>query len=265
MTTPTNLPAAGHVGVEPPADAPREVAQPLTAEAITRMQANARANERELAPLRAPGTPLPVDDGRVQPASHEVQAPEPVKAAPGYKQVAPRADEFPAGSNTDTPKRGLPGTAPVPAGRKYAPLNVTGGFGESEGEYYPLDGGEALELAKELIAGLYARIQDDIRFTRAQVYPRLSMTVQLIVEGEADDQVMKIEKIMPPHDKTPLEVAKSRGDSVVFVVKEQRREFNDAGEVETPADAMRDELGLKRPGKRQIGSGQNKSLVDVTW
>jgi hypothetical protein len=173
--------------------------------------------------------------------------------------------EFPAASNSDSPSRGLPGTAPVPAARKSAPIQTTGGFGEAEAEYFPLNGQELRTLIEQLMDEVHARLQNDLRFHIATTYPRVSARVQIIVEAEADDQTVSIEKVMVPQERVPLDVAQERADSVVFVVRSLRREFDEAGNVETPPDAMRDELGLQKPRKRTIKNGAGKSLVDVTW
>lgn len=260
----TNLPAEGRIGVPPPADAPREVSQPLSPAALSEMQSRARQNERELAPLRPVGG-APID---APGASGEVLAPLPVQPAPGYVQTVPKT-EYPAASNSESPTRGLPGTAPIPAARSTVPIGISGGFGSAgDAEYFPLDGREALTLAMQLFDELSARLQNDLRFSMAVTYPRLSMKLQLVIEGEADDQAFTIEKVLPPHgkwDRTPIEVAKQNGDSVVFVVTALRREFDEEGNVQTPADGMRDELGLRKPRKHSVGSGIGKSIVDVEW
>ena len=120
-------------------------------------------------------------------------------------------------------------------------------------------------MAEQLLDELYARVQNDLRFHISVTYPRLSIKLQLILEGEADDQTHVIEHVKPPVDKIPLAVAQEHADSVVFVIKAQRREFDDAGNVETPADAMRDQLGLRKPRKQQIKNGMGTAMIDVNW
>jgi hypothetical protein len=260
----------GRAGIAPPPDAPIEISRPLTDAAVSEMAAKARTNERTLAPLVYGSTPAATD---VSDVPVEVQEPAPVQAAPGFPANAKPnryvdakpSSEFPAASNSDGPLRGLPGTAPVPAAREKPQLRPMGGFGEAEAEYFPLNGAELKTLVEQLLDELYARIQNDMRFHIAVTYPRLSARLQLVVTGEADDQTMVVEKVMPDQHRTPLEVAQQHGDSVVFVVAQQRREFDEQGNVEQPADAMRDELGLRKPRKRQVKTGAGSSIVDVTW
>lgn len=263
----TNLPADARIGVPIPADAPAvEPAQPLNDQYMAQARARASANERELAPLsygkQAPGA---------EAATGEVQAPKPVEAAPGYPQHPPNtyktADahaDFPAGSNSDSPTRGLPGTAPIPAARSKAPLAVVGGFGEASAEYFPLNGRELKTLVEQLLDEVYVQIQNDLRFHISQTYPRLAAKLTLTVEGEADDQGLKIERIAPPVERQSLDLAQQRCDTVCFVIKKQRREFDDKGEVETPADAMRHELGIGAPHKHKA-PGPMGQIVDVQW
>lgn len=277
----TNLPAEGRAGVEAPADAPREVSQPLQADYIADSLAKARVNEKELAPLTYGRGPidneiaaleaklaaLKLGNNGVPDVVHE---PKPVAAAAGYPQPSKYVDaepktQFPAASNTDSPTRGLPGTAPVPAARSKPPIQVIGGFGEAEAEYHPLDGRELMRLVDALASDLVKRCENDLRFTVAITYPRMTCKLLLIVEGEADDAGFEIQKVMVPHEKTPLEVAQQYADSVTFVVRAQRREFDDAGNSESPADAIRDELGIEKPRKRRIGSGAGSAVVDVRW
>ncbi len=268
----TNIPATGGIGIAPPPGAPTdEVSMPLQPQLIAEQAAKARQNERQLEPLTYPQQTPQTESNGVVAASGAVQEPKPVQAASGQLpktfQMA-KADpksEFPAGSNSDSPTRGLPGTAPVPAARATSPLTVIGGFGESEAEYFPLDGRELKTLVEQLLDELHARITNDLRFSVAVTYPRVSAKLQLIVEGEADDQAFMVERVMVPHDKTPLDVAQAFADSVSFVVRAQRREFDDKGDVESPADSLRDELGLPKPRKHSVGTGVGRTMVDVEW
>lgn len=247
------LPAEGRGGVEAPADAPREVSQPLTDDYYAQAQARARTNERQLEPLRVPTGPGPGPDPGLGGAPGEVKAPAPVQAAdPAY----------PAGSNSDGPSRGIPGTAPRVA-RGRAPLPVVGGFGEGPAEYYPLDGREVKALVESLMDEVHAQMQNDLRFHLAVTYPRVRATVTVRIEGEADDAGVTIEKVKA-HDRTAREVAEAHGDSVVFVITRARQEFDAAGEVDAPPDAMREALGLPVPHKRRV-PGPAGQVADVSW
>jgi hypothetical protein len=152
----------------------------------------------------------------------------------------------------------------MPAGRRTAPLPVVGGFGQAEGEYFPLTGAELKTLVEQLLDEIYGQIQNDLRFHVSQTYPRVAATLTLRVTGEADDQGLTIEKVRPPVERLPQEVAEAQCDSVVFVIRKQRREFDDAGAVETPPDAIRRALGLTVPAKHEA-SGPLHQVVDVEW
>lgn len=244
MAVKTNLPAEGHIGVEPPADAPREVAQPLTDEFVAESAAKARVNERTLAPLNYLKKG-PVVEGEL---SHEPREPEPVQEAPNYPQSAETRpskfvdaavkEEFPAASNTDSPSRGIPGTTPIPAARKKAPLGITGGFGEQEGEYYPIDGRELKSIVEHLLGEVFDQIQNDMRFGLARTFPNIDVHLTLEVNCVEQDKPLVIEK--------------------------RRREFNDRGESELPPDAMRQEIGLARPRKQRM-PGPAGQVADVAW
>lgn len=260
----TNLPASGTFQA-PPADAPMERTQPLTADAGTIVDVHgvahrpidkARMNERELQPLtygRAPGeAPSNVEITDVK-TPGEAKAPEPVKAAAHQPVVQQRpvdptrpamsADEDPV---TARPARGIPGTAFSPYRTKPA-LAVEGGFGSAEQEYFPLTGEELKQCVGLLLEELVEQIGNDLRFTLATTYPRFNVKVNLIVEAETEEQV-RIEKI-DAREVVPLEVAQQHCDSVVFVVSRSRREFDAHNEVETPVDALRQELEI--PGMRK--------------
>jgi hypothetical protein len=262
------LAPTGAIGIAPPPDAPLETSHGLTADERM-VPAHARGNERELAPLTygTGASGAPAGSGAVQEATHEVQAPKAVQAAPGYKVVPPR-EQFPAASNSDSPSRGVPGTTPIPRERTTPPLAVTGGFGVADAEYFPLDGRELKTLIEELMDKLHARLQNDLRFSVALTYPRVACRVQIVVECETEDSGMIIEQVLPPNgkwDRTPREVAIAHGDSVVFALVEQRQEVNAAGEDEQPADAIRQELQIEGPRKRSQGFGVNRTFSDVNW
>jgi hypothetical protein len=280
MAVDVNIPATGALGAPPPG-APVESSQPLQPDAgsivvfdretgrptgeIVDPAARAAANERELQPLTY---------GKVEPSAVAPESNVPGKRIGGldpfYQQQKQMRDEAasaasPAASNSDSPSRGLPTTVPVPASRKRAPLQSTGGFGSAgDAQYFPLTGDEARTLAQELMDRLNDRLKNDLRFSMAICYPRVSLKLQLIVEAEAGGEGNGfVIEYVTAHDKTPLEVAKEYGDSVVFVLREQRREFDDAGNVETPADAIRDELGILKPKKQLVQMGGGKQFADV--
>ena len=245
-----NIPAEGAVGKPPPPGAPIETSQPLSPELIREQLAKARQNERTLEPLTYKDSKVAAQPGpssvitgksvtgldpfyqRVvadrQPESVEIVADEPLPT-----------DIAPAASNTDSPTRGVPGTAPVPPGRKRPPPQVLGGFGGmADQQYFPLNGAEALTLARQLLDELHAKIANDLRFSMALTYPKLSMKLQLVVGAAVDNDG--------------------------FTVTAQRREFAEDGKVETPPDAMRDELGIPKPGKHFVRDAAGKpKLVDV--
>lgn len=174
---------------------------------------------------------------------------------------------MPAASNSDTPARGLLPTITPPKG----PKEISGGFGDlGDAEYFPLTGEELRELVLAQFDTLAAQIRNDLRFSMALVYPRIRCTVRIEVEGHAEDNNagFVIEKVRVPKDGDPgstlIEVARTRADQVCFVVQSRRQEFTDAGEVDAPPDAIRDELGVTKPRKRMLETpGGGHTFVDV--
>lgn len=171
---------------------------------------------------------------------------------------------YPAGSNSDSPSRGIPrGT--IDPGKA-----VTGGFGDQASlQYFALDGRELLALVESLMDELHARIQNDLRFNEAICYPQVSVRVAIEVTGFAQDQGFMVDTCLPAaHEartKTPLDIARSVADEVCFVVLAERRETDDQGNSLLPPDAVRQALGLARPGKRIVkGLGGQESFVDVS-
>lgn len=254
-----NLAASGKIGVEPPPDAPREVSHALDPMTVANQVALARAHERELAPLvyeKPPALESAI-------AGKQIAGLDPFYEKLNARIAAGQANPMPAMSNTDSPSRGMPGTAPIPAARSKAPIQVIGGFGDGgEAQYFPLTGVELKILIEELMDDVHQRIQNDLRFSIAQCYPRVTAKVQIVVEGETTDGGFVIQKTVQKHE-TPLEVAQRYGDSVVFVVTADRREFTEAGEVSSPPDALRDELGLPKPRKQQVSMAGGQSFADV--
>ena len=273
MAEKVKLDVTGQMGA-PPLDAPMEVSQPITPEAKAEMLAKARVNERELKPLtygaelRQGPQPESVVAGKdiagLDPYYQRLEAEKAAREAAIVALPTEDLSRFPAASDTDSPKRGMPGSAVRPPTAK-APLAITGGFGvQDEGQYYPLTGAELRKLVKGLMDTLDARIQNDLRFSLALTYPRLSCTLRLEVTGESADQAFQIQTVdlTPEEKKTPLEVAKRHGDSVVFCLVERRQEFTATGEVETPPDAMRDELQIPKPHKQLVQMGRMQVLSD---
>ena len=176
---------------------------------------------------------------------------------------------MPAASNTDTPSKGLLPNLTPPKGDKFDGI-ARGGFGNlDEAQYFPLSGDEAGQLALALMDTLAAQIPNDLRFSMALTYPRIRMTLQLIVEGQAEDNNAGFEilKIKAPKEGekggTPLEIAQARADQVCFVISARRQEFTPEGESDQPPDAIRDELGLHKPRKQIIETNGRQAFVDV--
>lgn len=164
----------------------------------------------------------------------------------------------PAASHTDSPSRGIPRAIHDPG------KQITGGFGEAaDAQYFPLDGAELLQVVWVLMDELAQRLKNDLRFSMAATYPRVAVKAQIVVEGYAEDQSFEVTKVMPPHDKTPIDVAQRHGDEVVFVIRTERREFTEDGEIASPPNAMRQEIGAVIPRKQWIGSGAGRQLADV--
>lgn len=251
----------------PPPDAPMQVAEPLAPSTLAEQLAKARANERELTPFVPPAasTPAvptagadapqpsasgaPADGSAPAVPPRQVQTPREVVAAPVFKR--------PAESDTDSPTRGIP--KPIQDPGKV----ITGGFGSLESaQYFALDGSELRELVLSLMDSIADRIRNDLRFAPAITYPRVTARVQVQIEGYAEDHGFVVEKVKAD-ERTPLEVAKTKADEVVFVVVEQRREFDAEGNPENPPDRVRDELGLPKPRKQFVQAGAAKMIVDT--
>lgn len=221
----------------------------------------------------APPAP-PVDPKAVIPASAKVvQAPKGVQPAGSTgaalsKAVAERQNQAsrrgdpgrPAASNTDSPSRGQPTRSADPQ------KQITGGFGDSvAAQYFPLDGNELLDVVWKLMDDLAKRLQNDGRFMVSMCYPRVAVRLDLTVEGYAADQGFTVTKVGPPHERTPLDLAQSMAgvDDVVFVLRTQRREFNDQGESESPPNALRAEVGRPIPHKQVVEGLSGRQIADV--
>lgn len=195
--------------------------------------------------------------GELAPAAVLMPPPRPSLAAqatdvqpvpsPDVPELAPILPHMRAASNTDSPSRGQPTHDPDPGKR------ITGGFGEpSEGQYFPLDGSELKAVVENLLAELHTRIQDDLRFSLALTYPRIRVHVDICVEAYAADGGFKVVKHAAPHEKTPIEVAERFAEEVAFIVRAERREFDDENQPQDAPNAMRMEAGLRVPRKQRI-------------
>jgi hypothetical protein len=164
----------------------------------------------------------------------------------------------PAESNSDSPARG------VPRGTTDPGKQITGGFGDAaQAQYFPLDGTELRELVLSMMDRLAEQLQNDLRFSIAAVYPRVAVQLDLRVDGFVEDIGFGITKVLPPHEKTPLDVARSMADQGVFVVSVTRAEMSADGESLAPPNAIREELGLAVPHKRAIDVPGGRMIVDV--
>lgn len=164
---------------------------------------------------------------------------------------------LPAASNTDSPSRGIPTITPE--------KRITGGFGDTgEAQYYPLDGSELRALVNALMDGIHARIEDDLRFNLAVTYPRCTARVVVEIEAYGQDQTMTVEKVMiPPHERTPMEVARLYGDQIVFCVVAERAEMTEDGQSLAPPNQTREELQLPIPRKTAVDTPGGRMIVDV--
>jgi hypothetical protein len=213
----------------------------------------------------------PAQNVRPATTAHVAQAPKPVVAAGGTAAAIsaalksgqiprpPAADPAtPAGSNSDSPSRGIPRVIDDVGKR------ITGGFGDAdEAQYFPLDGGEALKVVWVCMDDVAQRIKNDLRFHPAITYPRIAVRCQVIVEGFPEDQSFMVERVKVANDRTPVELAEALADEVIFVVKAERREVDKFGQSVTPPNAMRQEIGAVVPRKHAVGSGNNRQIVDL--
>lgn len=245
----------GAMGAPPP-DAPRETAQPLSAELLASQLAMARANERELGPATPISAPKPpVSDFFAAPTAISATPPPEVPEQPPLPPPLPHQR---AASDTDSPSRGLPRGVSDPG------KAITGGFGDvGAAEYFPLDGAELRTVIEDLLVKLAERLQDDLRFTLAVTYPRVTARVEIHVEGFAEDQGFVIPRVGKPHDKTPVAVAREHGDAIVFVLTESHVEMTPEGESVTPPNKARLEAGLIVPRKQSVDVPGGRVIVDV--
>jgi hypothetical protein len=238
----------------------------------------------------APSSPLPAPAPAPTPVpavaySHETETSSPlphierpaVDAATAAHLASPLAEAArklaaqravthqPAASDSDSPARGVPTPSADPG------KQITGGFGDAgDAQYFPLDGSELRELVRGLMSVIDAQIENDLRFSMAITYPRVSARVVVEIsayaaggDGGQYDPSFTIAKVMPEHDKTPIEIARQRADQVVFVVVADRVEMSAHGESLSPPNQIREELGLIVPRKQAISTPQGRLIVDL--
>jgi len=171
----------------------------------------------------------------------------------------------PAASATDSPSRGIPTSSADPG------KQITGGFGDAgDAQYFPLDGSELRELVRGLMSVIDRQLDDDLRFSMAVTYPRVAAKVVIEIQAYAAGDVggkydpsFEIVRVMVPHEKTPIAVARERADEIVFCVIADRTEMTPDGTSMSPPNAIRAELGLLIPRKQAIQTPQGRLIVDL--
>ncbi len=255
----------GAIGHKPPPGAPHEVSQPLRPELIQQQQAQAAANEKQLAPFNPQGR-IPAIKGPdvplvKAPRGPQLATPKPSGEVEFFDEIpAAHVQEStahqPAASNSDSPSRGIP--------RPQAPdKTITGGWGALQDSYEPLNGDEVRSMALVLMDDMVKVLQNDLRFTLSTTYPRVEIELELKVNCYDAERPTTIRRVQPATGSAPLDVAKKLADQVVFVIIERRREFNEQDESETPANAMREEIGSEPPRKQYVEVPGGKILVDT--
>ena len=296
----------GHGGVAPPPGADLSPAQPLRADAGTIIDTDgvahrpidkARQNERELAPLTykdSIATAAAELAGIAVPGV--VQAPAPVKAAVvaatpavGLPPTILTPDPTqPAASNSDSPSRGIPGTAYSPH-RAKDPLAIEGGFGIGSGEYFAIDGVEMKACLEQLLEEVLSQAENDARVVGLSGATGATLSLRAVLLADTEDQTVTIEKTGANPDgdlvhailtlcdafhrdlQTDLRMGlawtyPSYGVILTltvcayaghegFTIQKHRREFDEAGQPETPPDALREELALPIPGRQVVMQG----------
>jgi len=187
----------------------------------------------------------------------------PVARAARALQESRSLTHQPAASDTDSPSRGRPSAIADPG------KQITGGFGDAgDAQYFPLDGSELRELVRGLMSVVSDQIEHDLRFSMAICYPRVTARVVVEIDAYATDggqydPSFQVVKVMPPHEKTPLAIARERADAVCFVVVADKVEMTAAGESISPPNAIRQELGLVVPRKQSVGTPHGRLIVDL--
>src|SRR5574340_798912 len=271
--------------MEPPPGAPRETAQDLRPELVAEQLAKAQRNERALPPLTfSPGaSPAPIQPPAPQrstpvaagpaagPAVLPLTAPgdellpspiiltdaDPLREAVQQIHAAAPKTHQPAASDSDSPARGIPRPIADPG------KQITGGFGHAlEQQYFPLDGQELKTLVQTLLDDLRQQIENDLHFTIAITYPRVTVRLRLDVTGYTEDEGFSITKARG-HEKTPEPIAQFAGTPFEHALEAVRREFDEQGEPENTPDRLRDEMGLEKPRKQVVESGGQRMIVDI--
>ena len=265
----------GGAGAVPPPHAPREVTTPGSERATAEQIAKARANERSLAPLTfdspALSDPLPAPPPRkakampppiVQFAGPVIVLTDQMSLNDQAKGAVDPPEAFahaPAASASESPSRGVPRGVDDPG------KQITGGFGDvGEAQYFPLDGSELREVVYGLLEQIHARLKDDLRFTMAATYPRVSAKVVVEIQGYGIADPILIPAVAPPHTTTPLAVAQERADDICFVVQAIHREMTEDGESVTPPDQARLNRKLPVPRKQSVPTPSGgRMVVDI--
>ena len=249
-----------------PADAPREVSQPLSPELIAQQQAKARANEQVLPPFNPPGnrkvgtlqkmvnaaadmfgnSPQPPVPPAVAPPA-QVVGPVEQTALPGPNDpvLPPIQPHQRAGSNTDSPSRGIPTRVGDPG------KQVTGGFGPAVGLIYePLNGSELRDKVTAMLLKVIEDMKNDLRFSMALTYPRIKVSAEIRFTGFADvHHDFEVPCVGFEMHENPIEVAREVATEVCFVVRAGHAED---GTSATAPNAVRGDLGLPIPAKQPI-------------
>lgn len=179
------------------------------------------------------------------------------RAAAERNDARPRSTQ-PAASNTDSPSRGMPSPVADPG------KQITGGFGAAaDQQYFPLDGSELREVVLGLMDKLAAQLTNDLRFTPALCYPRVSARVTVHIDCYAREMSFEIPKAAESH-KTPIDVALAHGAEPDSMQLEATvGEFDPTtGETDKSTNAMRRELGLQVPMKQRVRTPTGFSTVD---
>ncbi len=310
------LPPEGHAGLKPPPGAPMDPSQPLKSDAgaiepainpltgesyateawqTLAPSARARHNERELEPLTfrdsiaqaaaelAGTVAVPGVVQAVEPVKAAVVAAKPAVATPATSR-APDPTQ-PAASNTDSPSRGLPGTAYSPH-RAKDPLAVEGGFGSGSGEYFALDGTEMKACLEQLLEDVLGQAENDHRVVGMAALTTAEVALRAVLLADTEDQTITIDRggvnvntqgdlvllitdvcdalhadlqsdmrmqmswTYPQYGAILTLTVKAHAADPGFTLVKHRREFDEAGEVETPPDALREELRIPVPGRQ---------------
>jgi hypothetical protein len=267
QTTPSNaavgVPPAGTI-ILTDADAPAANAAPRMqpgdtqqiiasmGEAVLAAQADVDAAEAAQVPP-APALAPPADPGAAEPPAlpPSVEPPPRVEgklAAAARDMMAHRQRSAqPAASNTDSPARGIPSPVADPGKR------ITGGFGDAiDQQYFPLDGSELRALVIGILEYLKDQMLNDLRFSVALCYPRVTARVVIHIEGYAHEMNFDLTKAAE-HTKTTVEIAELVGaQPTAFELEGVVAEMTPDGESVMPPNATREALGLTVPRKQRV-------------